>query len=107
VLLGVAALGLLVGLGMAVLRWQHGPGVSWANYRRIEAGMPRSEVRALLGRPGQRVPFYGVVGVEAEFECWDGLTGEISVFFDKRDRVEGKDWRGKSLLGYLRRWLRL
>jgi hypothetical protein len=107
VLLGIAVLAVLVGVGMVAVRWQHGPGVSWANYQRIEVGMPRSEVRRMLGRAGQKVPFYGIVGVEAEFECWDGITGEISVFFDDRDQVEKKDWRGKSLLSQVRRWLGL
>jgi hypothetical protein len=106
-LLGVAVLTLLVGVGTVVVRWQLGPGVTWANYQRIEVGMRRSEVRRLLGRAGQKVPFYGIVGVEVEFESWDGITGEVSVFFDEKDQVEKKDWRSTPLLGRLRRWLRL
>jgi hypothetical protein len=107
VLLWVGVLAVLVGFGLAVVRWIEGPGVSLANFQRIDVGMPRSEVRRMLGGQGQRVPFHGTVGVDAEFECWDGDAGEIAVFFDARDRAEKKDWRGKPVLGRLRRWLGL
>jgi hypothetical protein len=102
VLLWVGVLAVLAAVGMAGVRWLYGPGVSWANYQRIEVGMPRSEVRKMLGRAGEKIPFWGTVGVRAEFECWDGITGEISVFFDKMDQVEMKDWRDKPLLSRLR-----
>ena len=107
VLLWAGVLGVLLAIVMAGVWWVEGAGISWANYQRIKPGMPRSEVRTMLGRPGRKVPFYGIVGVEAEFECWEGRTGEISVFFDDRDQVEKKDWRDKPILDRLRRWLRL
>jgi hypothetical protein len=49
----------LLGLAGGLLFWinLNRPGVTQANYERIQKGMPLAEVEALLGRPGQRMTF--------------------------------------------------
>jgi hypothetical protein len=80
------------------------PGVTWANYGRIQEGMSQREVEALLGdrydRDGCGCLDVGFTGT------WysDGLT--IVVFFDGQARVRTKWTEGAtSLLDRLRRLL--
>jgi hypothetical protein len=69
--------------------------------------MPAASVRMILGGPGRKVPFYGIVGVKKEFEYWEEQGSAISVLFDDRDQVTMKDWHDISLRVRLRRWLGL
>ena len=56
VLLLVAILGALAGVGLAILLWSlapiQKPGITVDNFRRLALGMTEAEVESILGRPG-------------------------------------------------------
>lgn len=77
------------------------PGITLANYRRIQPGVTRAEVEALLdGPPGDycteetllirdpSLPF----GPEDEGELWMADGGGVLVAFDASQRVTSKVW---------------
>ncbi len=57
-LVGAAALAAVGGLGLlTVALWPEPPGVTYTNFRRVEAGMSRAEVIAVFGTtPGPVAP---------------------------------------------------
>ena len=79
VLAGLVAIGVLVLVPPT-------PGVSYANYSRIEIGMPRSNVEALLGKP--------IVGRGSMLVShWRTETADhVVVNFDEKNRVESLTW---------------
>jgi hypothetical protein len=88
ILVGVSSL-LAVGLCGLVLTfhlWQEPPGITRANYDKIEAGMTKAEVEAILGCPpgnfGADVEPVATVQTGAMFRsCWIGNNAVISVTF--------------------------
>jgi len=80
------------------------PGVTYANYSRIEAGMTRAQVEALLGKPNsnERFVFFGFGGVlrtidtnDASWVHWQSKAGDqLSIDFDTNDCVRATTWNG-------------
>jgi outer membrane protein assembly factor BamE (lipoprotein component of BamABCDE complex) len=81
------------------------PGVTYANYSRIEQGMTQEEVEALFGKPNTKrlklvdwiialddVWFENVVGPWQNWESEDGAL--VSVQFDDQGRVVATAWDG-------------
>jgi outer membrane protein assembly factor BamE (lipoprotein component of BamABCDE complex) len=62
------------------------PGVTYANYSRIEKGMTRDEISALLGKIDQ----------DGSDSIWQSdKTGDmVIVMFDEEDRVNQSYWNG-------------
>lgn len=80
------------------------PVVNRANFERVNEGMTRAEVEAILGRlPGDDAP-----APDAAVCSWMGDGTEILVAFDKNGRVEGcalVEPRGAAFFYRLRAWL--
>jgi hypothetical protein len=102
VLVGLLAVGVCLTLaGLALLPPR--PGVTQANFDRIEDGMTREEVERILGGPGRLVAKNGEImgGPGAAFVMngnlflWDNPRNDtiVSVSFDDANRVIGKDWK--------------
>jgi hypothetical protein len=93
----------LVSVGfVAALLLSDGPGVTKANFDRIEEGMTLQEVEQILGRPGKLT--WGGYSWEAE----DGAT--VFVVFDFDGASAGpKSWADsrETPLDKIRRWLHL
>jgi hypothetical protein len=77
------------------------PGVTYGNFSRIDAGMTRAEVEALLGPPtaaGLKGDFVAADGGERPVDwCyWRGRNSDkqCQVFFDKNGRVLQANWNG-------------
>jgi hypothetical protein len=93
------------------------PGVTKANFDRIEVGMTKTEVQAILGSDSQPAPFMfgGTSTMVAALstcnaEAWcrdDGAWARI--IFDNADVVISKDWidSSENTLETIRRWLHL
>src|SRR5262245_1337053 len=73
------------------------PGVTYANYNRIEKGMTRADVERLLGEPHQ---------MEATNCVWFGNEmNDLFVVFDENDRVKAMGWNGRiDVRSPLQRW---
>ena len=68
------------------------PGATYANYSRIEKGMTRGEVEALLGEPrvNERIDEHAQI-------TWRNEDGDrINVDFDKNGLVMGSAWNGRE-----------
>jgi hypothetical protein len=74
-----------------------GPGVTWANVKRIKVGMTQPEVEAVVGRPpqswsrgpqpltGNSPPGYHRALLWSDMEC------DILVYLDRQGRVVGRE----------------
>jgi SmpA / OmlA family len=74
-----------VGLAMTVvLLWPPPPGVTYANFSRIEKGMTREQVRALLGEPFEPQ------------KTWDQFTNQnddiVMIEYDEEGQVSMLSW---------------
>ncbi len=84
------------------------PGVTRVNIHRIEIGMTRAEVEAVLGRGGSPTggPHLTLNGSKA-FTWW-GEHGTISLAFDDDGRVKAKQWDDRpsgTIPQRITRWL--
>jgi hypothetical protein len=94
------------------------PGVTKANFDRIQKGMTKGEVEGIFGGKGEIVA-NGMVwsAEEGNFVfnprrigcCWSADDGSRAVIEFSDDCVDLKDWRGSNdtMLDKLRRWLHL
>jgi hypothetical protein len=121
-LLIAAALLLAAGALLVILvRAYTHPTVNWANYDRVQIGMTRAEVHALLGEPSDGLSPLGYEDLDAderalprsppppELQSWRSETHEIFVAFDARGRVVSKSYSRDPGVGWPRRvvdWLR-
>ena len=120
-LLLVVGAAALLGAGFALFVWLTSPtpGVSWDNFRRLRVGMPKKDVKVLLGEPNE---VFGSGGWTREE--WQGKEVVISLSFDLYQRLQSGDafppmpaqrygpavehlGHEESLLDRIRRWLRL
>src|SRR6476469_2144423 len=81
--------------------WPPTPGVTYANFSRIEMGMPREQVESLLGKSngerGDDWPPFGVRALnETGWASWQHGDDFASVHFDDKDRVTIMTWNGWS-----------
>jgi hypothetical protein len=85
------------------------PGVTKANFDRIEEGMTLPEVEAILGsdRGSRGIVTEVFLPIGHEIEEWGGDEGFANIVFDERRRVIRKDWNDAPLplLQRIRRWL--
>jgi hypothetical protein len=83
-----------------------GPGVTKANFDRVEIGMTLSEVEQILGGPG--VPFQGFVNQPSTL-VWSHEDGAMAFVEAKDQTVASKTWHPsrETLTDKLRRWLHL
>jgi len=66
------------------------PGVTYANYSRIEMGMARAQVDALLGSPE---PHADDGPPDRDWYCWRSADGDlVTIGFDKNNGVESAHW---------------
>jgi hypothetical protein len=87
VLLGLAGLLLIAGLGLVVMKhwFTPEPGATPANFRRLRYDMPKPEVLAVLGEPtttksGQRIVT----------DVWRSELCVIHILFDDNELAEGQ-----------------
>ena len=74
------------------------PGVTYANYSRLEKGMTRRQVEDLLGKPnGQALPWIAFEGSgRDENSHWHHEDDTLSIRFDENDCVVDTMWNGQS-----------
>jgi hypothetical protein len=98
----VAATAVCVGVALGVLAMlpPH-PGVTPANFARIENGMTRAEVYEIFGRPG--MPWFTKRG----WERWDAGDGSWTAIEFRADCVVDRMWHDspESTFDKIRRWL--
>ncbi len=93
----------LVGTGVVVALLPEPPGISKANFRRIQPGMSRAEVETLLAGPERRECDDWGVGVCFDWwesnpgqghlvHRWTGPSGGIDVGFDASGKVNAAWW---------------
>jgi len=93
------------------------PGITHANFERIELGHRQADVEALLAGPPRDFSPHGIIGW-AELhnglrapghrkEVWGGDVGAVVVVFDEEGAVAAKDWQDYplSITDNLFRWL--
>jgi hypothetical protein len=105
VLVGLLAVGVCVTLTVLALLPPR-PGVTQANFDRIEVGMTLEEVETILGGPGDLIAKNGTligapgaaVAVEGNLYDWchPWRSTNVSVSFDDRDRVVWKSFFPES-----------
>jgi hypothetical protein len=89
----LALLGLSVVL-LALYAAERKPGVTRANYQRIQNGMRLAEVEALLGGPADEtvaVPLETPGGPVPPGQAWEDYGLRITVWPDRGGAVSGKD----------------
>jgi SmpA / OmlA family len=75
------------------------PGVTYANYSRIEKGMTREQVEAVLGKPNAQHPFeveLEKISLKEELQWSSAEDDDVQVFFDRNNLVRGSLWNGQS-----------
>ena len=82
------------------------PGVTKANFDRIEVGMTKSEVEVRFGRVSERLQ---VTADGLVCEWWTSPAGSTVIAFDERGAVAEKRWleQEQSFFQRIRAWLRL
>jgi hypothetical protein len=100
-LLGVIGLFMAIAAFVVVVILTPAPGVTYGNYSRLEIGMPRANVEALLG-PKIETPFEvnrfrergGILG-GPEWSGWENSRGDfVSVCFDDNGGLQSAWWNG-------------
>ena len=86
---------ILTVLAMLPLR----PGVTKANFDRLEIGMTLPEVEAILGidRGSRPILTDIMLPIGHEIEEWGGDEGFANIIFDERKRMVRKDWESAPL----------
>jgi hypothetical protein len=87
----------------AIVLWPRADGVSYRNYQRIEMGMSREQVYAILDPPGDyttgpMTAWFGMAGwgdppPHSVRELWDGHIGILDVYFTPEGVVAAKEYR--------------
>jgi hypothetical protein len=98
--LAISMIGIvLAGAAFAlVVFWPPTPGVTYANYSRIETGMSREQVNALLGPPRRQGKGAGMFVNPEDAEPgiawarWNRGEDEVIVQYDEDDRVIACAW---------------
>jgi hypothetical protein len=96
-LLGAGLLALLVSAGILLWFSSRWPGVTQANFDRIQKGATLDEVKALLGgRPHRKDDYHVVIEATGEkFDMiryqWEAPNIVVSVVINKENRVYDKD----------------
>jgi SmpA / OmlA family len=111
-----------VGVVLAVRILRFEPGVSKANFDRVEVGMTKADVDAILGSPHVSVdvipytyaPVSGagteLCGTEPVWEHWHAQDRSVRIVIEFVDElVVDASWHGpkETLIDKLRRWLHL
>jgi hypothetical protein len=107
-LVAMAGLAVVVTVGAVVL-WPRADRVTRANYERIQIGMTRADVEAILGPPGDYTtgPLTDPNGIElllsllppasgVESPWWAADYGTVGVWFDEGGRVVMKNYEPYS-----------
>ena len=89
------------------------PGITKANFDRIQAGMKKTEVEQIFGGKGKSSPFRALV-VRRDFDggavmCWDSDIGSWAGILFVDECVLEKQWHNsnETILDRIRRWLHL
>jgi hypothetical protein len=104
----IAVLPLTIAVTLGVLAMlPPGPGVTKANYDRIQTGMSVQDVELLLG--GTALPFHGFPHRGSEIFVWQGDDGALAFVEIADSSVISKQWHPstESMTDKLRRWLHL
>jgi hypothetical protein len=98
---GLALVQLLV-LGFDISLLWPGPGVTVANFHRIEKGMPLADVEAILGGPAEARKRYVFLDYRGEWpplveRCvwFGGPNCGLIVWLDEQGRVGSKEWSNR------------
>ena len=84
------------------------PGVTKANFDRIEMGMALTEVERIFGHVGHEVTVRGNEHRKTIFWTETPYNGDVAIITFSNDLACDKQWGGGStFLGRLRRWLHL
>lgn len=111
-----AALVLLAGILYALNLSNDGPGVTKANFDRVEEGMTLEEVEAIFGKSGFCLGGGGTLHTWVGFYTFSGADGAVaritvmrSGLVEAKNAVTDKSWTPstKTLPAKLRRWLHL
>jgi len=105
---------LAVSLGLALLLlairpWQDRPGITKANFDRIENGMTVANVEAILGESAWPYASAFTTGSgTTTFAEWHGRDGAIADVVFSNDVVTGKAWTAstETIPDKIRRWLK-
>lgn len=107
-LVGFATLGIAGGLAVAIPALQPlRPGVTKANFDRIEYGMTREEVETLFGGPTWSCRIRGQFDVAPPTIVWAGHDGATADIDFLEGAVSEKSWTAstETIPDKLRRWL--
>ena len=69
------------------------PGVTYANYSRIEKGMTRAQLEAILGKPSADIPLRNFDAPEGSV-FWLTTDDDVMIFFDEKGGVATAFWNG-------------
>jgi hypothetical protein len=107
-------------LSISVLLWldSQRPGVTRANFERLQEGMTKAQVEALLNGPPQHITpsgknysrlQNGTLLIGQTKEVWGGEQGAAIVVFDEQGGLLYKDWHDspESFLDRIRRMIHL
>jgi hypothetical protein len=92
------------------------PGVTKANFERIQIGMTEADAEAIFGRPSGRTlvikedESVATICFDPGKGCaWLGPDGDVMAFFDADGRISKANWidHERTLLEKIRDWLRL
>ena len=80
------------------------PGVTKANFDRIEKGMTIPEVEQIFGKKGE-----SLVPADKTWLVWEAADGSWAEIWHSENCVTDKHWQysSNSILDRIRRWLRL
>jgi hypothetical protein len=82
-LAALIVIALLLAIGVPLLL-PPTPGVTYANYSRLEKGMPREDVHAILGTPSN---------ARGNFDVWQMVDGDrVRVHYDGNGLVDELEW---------------
>jgi hypothetical protein len=111
-LIASVPLAIVVTLGVLAML-PHGPGVTKANFDRIETGMTRTEVEEIFGGPSESKTYTTVGEITTITDVWGQIeqgkcVGLANVNFQD-EMVVDKEWHSvpETILGKIRRWLHL
>jgi hypothetical protein len=93
-------------LGVVTVMPDDGPGVTKANFNRIEKGMTKAEVEKIIGKDSTPI---GGWGIHTALECWPSNDGATACIYFENERVTDMRWFDSphSFLVKIRRWLHL
>lgn len=99
---------------VAIDAWQDRPGVTKKNYDRIEKGMSREQVQAILGTKSSVSSIFVSGGGVWTIETWSGEDGAAARLtficnVDGLDKLSTKDWTASTETAWqtVLRWMHL